>query len=428
MVIVNQSAQVRVARSTGRAERFSIRQRRAAFLLFGTLLTSLPLSQGFRAQSEISGASQSQIALRIVPLLSLGALSFLWSLLNKDKTPFSDRQFAYWALFCAASLVGGFRTGILPDEFTIWESVELMVPLFIIGLACKWLTAAEYYAVVERVFSWFFLLVTLSIAIQPSAITRAGQLVQIRPVFPAINPNTLGIISGIYILLAWHSNRKWRRPRLALGLLFVFGSLSRTTILLGALLWPYLTNRTRIRSRGSFNVRTVTLYALGLAVAFAAQPVIVSVLTKGGSADQDNIASLSGRVDKWEAAITAFRERPLGWGINGAYRFIRVEGQVGKFRFLGQAHNSGLDALMGGGIVGFVAFTAFWWLSLRRLGTPAHRVESPGFSQAMFLLLAGSVTASSLTGLASPLVIGLMIAGAGMTSVVLDPTNTRKTR
>ena len=140
---------------------------------------------------------------------------------------------------------------------------------------------------------------------------------------------------------------------------------------------------------------------------------VLSYLFRGQSAEE--FATLTGRLELWEAMSVAFWQRPLlGYG----YQAARVVGMA-ILPWAGEAHNALAQSLLDLGLLGsaILFFAAFRTLSLSYLAVARSTSETPLYHVAMFgltlYLLVNSVITASFAGPPGyePLVLLVCIMG-----------------
>jgi len=224
--------------------------------------------------------------------------------------------------------------------------------------------------------------------------------VQIRFWGLSTNPNSIGPLAVLYVLLAFHQPiaRRWLHY---LGILIAVSVLvltqSKTAWAAAAVTVPVLlVLRSRPASPPRTRHRTNASYAVGLAVTsiFIIGPLgVVAVwgLSQSGISIQDvmttvvgkQVATLTGRNVVWELAIRAWAQNPFfGYGVrvwDPAYR-----AQIGLSSAT-SAHNQFLQSLSAAGIVGLVGLLVYLG-ALTRYAIAAWR-PTLGLSVAVLLLV-----------------------------------------
>lgn len=244
-----------------------------------------------------------------------------------------------------------------------------------------------------------------------------------RTFFPLTNGlNTPSIVAGMYLIASIYLVREvgWIRRSLRLicsaGAVFVIvGIASRTalavTVALAvvAVIFPSI-------SRWSAQIATLTAVASAFVLPnvlgnfeFAITPL--TGLASGRDSSQEGVVSLNGRRIIWENSITYWNEqitdlsdKLLGFGESGQSRsgvsvtYYSIVKGLGQHPELATVHNSFLQQLFDGGIVGwlFLAIGTYW--ASARLSFCRHQWGHWGLSAifAMTAMLLGSTTEAAM--------------------------------
>ncbi len=190
------------------------------------------------------------------------------------------------------------------------------------------------------------------------------------------NRNSLGLYAAlgvlVSLLLAVETRRRGWRARgqfvaLSLLALAVIADLvlllkSRAVTPLGALVvalgaWPLVTGARTLVRRGQSPDRLIVLGATAAAVAGVVSWFLRETLLASAGRRSD----LTGRVEIWEAAWSWIADRPLlGHGYLASWtdpKFVAFVGAPAGQEY-DSAHNSFVEVLLGGGVVGIVLFVA----------------------------------------------------------------------
>jgi len=316
------------------------------------------------SDTRTTAASQAQILFRVAPLLTLACLvTFETARTGRGALVLLRRPGIYWFGFCFCAGFGGFALDRYPLDYTLWKSVELLVPVLVLAPAVRQCTLAEVERCVYRVAQGMLVLVGIGAVVWPENLLRLGPTYQLHSSWPPVTPNKLAILAGLYLILTVGRGdiRSWRT---AMALTMVGVALSRSVI--GVLFiggWFFLDPMVSSRKNGSRIIIVLLTGTMGILGARIAN----TLLTKGGAVDEENIITLSGRTLKWQSTFEAILEWPLGWGINGAYREIFVEAaRGGRGGLLGNVHGSVLESFAAAGLIGGACWCVFWLAAIRR--------------------------------------------------------------
>jgi len=210
-----------------------------------------------------------------------------------------------------------------------------------------------------------------------------------------LNPNTIGILTGIILpLVLWKTickNKLWAKILLVFVLLSLFLSGSRSGLLgsvIGGGYYIFMTKK-------KYRIPTVFLSLLIIIVMFTFGDIIqrqlgsylrISGLFRGTT--ELNIVS-SGRVEKWKTMVSLIKKRPLlGYGFGTEDLLFRHFGL--KFETPGlYAHNTFLGMAVQMGVLGFILF----------------------FSPLFYLLFRSSKTKDNLVYALNGMIIGGLTVG-----------------
>jgi O-antigen ligase len=265
---------------------------------------------------------------------------------------------AVYALICIASAFWS----VYP-AWTLYRSVEYLVDLALLAAVLASVGSTQTY---HTLLTWSWTLygalmasVWLGVLIWPqdALSSSAGSLgFQLNGVFPAVAANSVGELGAILgtVALARFLSTKQRSARAWWSLLLVISIITmvlaqgRSAIagfVLGAILVLL------------FSKRVVLSIFLAMSVTAALSIKAVSgslweFLRRGASEQELN--TLSSRVDWWLFAFQKFLERPLiGWGAYAAGRFVVMAGLHGN-TLIASVHSEYVEILVGTGLLGII--------------------------------------------------------------------------
>lgn len=177
-----------------------------------------------------------------------------------------------------------------------------------------------------------------------------------------LNPNTIGILTGIILpLVLWKAickNKLWAKILLVFVLLSLFLSGSRSGLLgsvIGGSYYIFMTKK-------KYRIPTIFLSLLIIIVMFTSGDIIQRQLSSylriggllEGTTELDIVSS--GRVEKWKAMVLLIKKRPLlGYGFGTEDLLFRHFGFKLESPGL-YAHNTFLGMAVQMGILGFILF------------------------------------------------------------------------
>jgi len=340
-----------------------------------------------------TSASTSQLFLRVAPILAISGLALLPSLVLPARSRFIFRAPVFpWIVFCLFAALGALTLGMYPRSFSLWKSAEMCLPILAIASSTSRMTFEAAQRTVIRLLELLLVALAVSVIIRPSGLKPLGGLVQLNSDLIGYSPNKLAISAAIYLILVVHvdlSNKRWR---IALGAAMVVLALSRSVLVILFIGAPYFFARVQSGGRQSLRTRIQLMLVL-IPAAIIGNRIVTSVVTKGGTVSNRNIASVSGRTFKWEKALDLLQEWPWGWGINGAFRELTVEELQEP---LGNVHSSAIEAFLAAGILGGVFWVLFWIYPLRHVRSIplADRVTFTGANRAIAFMLVASLVDS----------------------------------
>jgi O-antigen ligase len=278
-----------------------------------------------------------------------------------------------FALLSAASAFWSVR----PD-WTVYKSWEYGVDIAFVAALVAALPSARKY---KCLFNWMWTLIGLAVLaawvgaiIAPNEAFSYGQqgsfpIPELSGVWPLQAANSVGDLGALLSIVALgrlfltaraKSSQRVYWVLLAVGLVTMFVAQCRTSIagfLFGTLLLFILTGR------------TVAGILVGGASALAAMfaglgAAVWTYLTR--SQQQQQLLSLSGRLDWWTTAWAKILERPLiGWGGFAGGRFLILTGDSAA----ADIHSSFVETLLDTGIPGLLllllALAGTWWILWR---------------------------------------------------------------
>ncbi len=211
-------------------------------------------------------------------------------------------------------------------------------------------------------------------------------------------PNTLGVISAVTILLAMMYFRTFtaRQQVLAIGAIAIAAfcvvySESRTTIValaLCLLLWRLC------RANPAFNLFAVVGFALAACLVIAFVPDVADYLSRDG-ARSDDLVSLNGRSGIWTVAWEGIKAHPLlGQGYGASRELLRFDDRL--FAAAVNTHNVYLELLFSGGVVLLGLFVFAATVTIVRSATQ-RRLEA--LLLLIFFLIRGTAESAPFSGL-----------------------------
>ena len=328
-----------------------------------------------------------------------------------------------FVLLSAASAFWSVRPG-----WTFYKSWEYGVDIaFVAALVAALPLAAKYKAL----FNWMWLLIGLAVLaawvgaiIAPNEAFSYGQqgifpIPELSGVWPLQAANSVGDLGALLSVVALarlfltargRSKQRVYWVLLVVGLVTMFVAQCRTSIagfLFGTLLLFTLTGR--------IGAGILLGSASGLVAMFAglAAPVW-TYLTR--SQQQQQLLSLSGRLDWWTAAWAKIVERPLiGWGGFAGGRFLILTGESAA----ADIHSSFVETLLDTGVPGLLllllALAGTWWILWRgarsRLLAVAARSQSIECLAVLGLLSVRSLFSSTLIAHSYVTIIFILVLG-----------------
>lgn len=289
---------------------------------------------------------------------------------------------AVFALVCVASALWSIN-----PPWTLYKSLEYLVDVALLAAILATVRSVESY---ETLLDWTWVLCGLLVAsawlevpIWPEEALEeqlaTGVLgFRLAGVFPGLGSNGLGTLGAIVAAIAVcrllpTAGRKFDRAWYIL--LLVFGSATMVWtqtrsamggFLLGVLLVLFFTQRARLAAAlGAASAAVLAFTGAGSA--------LLAFLQRGQSTE--GIASLSGRLGWWTAALDALKQHPLtGFGAFAAgFAIWPALGDKG----VGPLHSDYVETLVGTSIWGVILIVAgllgTWWVLIRYL----RRFSSP---------------------------------------------------
>jgi O-antigen ligase len=284
--------------------------------------------------------------------------------------------------------------------WTLYRSMEYLTAVALIAAIVGSVQATRGFKVL---FDWTWLLtglvlvsVWLGVVYAPEeAVSRGIGLlgVQLEGVFPRVAANgvgdlgaVIGIVSGVRFLYGKRFSRKFYLPVLALAMVTLALSQSRSPLagfLLATALILFMDGRISLLALGAVSIALVaSLTPLG--------DTLWEFFLRGQS--EELFLSLSGRVNWWEAALPLIKEDPLlGFGAYAAGRFLVAKEFSAT---LSSLHGTWPEVLIGMGVAGLLpllaAVVGAWMILLRPV---PERTTSEGILQQQLRLEAAGVLA-----------------------------------
>jgi len=264
--------------------------------------------------------------------------------------------------------------------------------------------------------------------VSPSSKNRIGNLVEttgfVRIIFPLTSSiNSASIVAALYVAAAvfmllevgW-LRRSLRLVSLAAAIFVQVGAGSRAALTVGAVLsvavicFPFFTRWVAQAATLLSAASAFILPGLISSLEFAMAPII-SLLAPGRVTTSESIGTLENRsllwhnsIAYWNESINDFQHVLFGYGVYGQYRSGASLTYSGLLTSLTQhpelalVHNSFLQQLFDGGIVGWLLLVfAAWWMSVR-LANRRREWGIWGFGAvvAMTVLLVGAMTETGM--------------------------------
>lgn len=275
-----------------------------------------------------------------------------------------------YSLFCAASTLWS----VYP-AWTLYKSLEYLVDVIALAAIVATLRSTEGY---QNLFDWTWALygllvasVWMGVVVWPDEALQQGVGVigvQVNGVLPVIGANSVGEFGAVLAVVALarllrtgESNRAWYGLLFAAGTVTMIFAQTRSAIggfLLGVILVLSFSKRAALSLATASGVTLFLFHTTfsGLLWEFL----------KRGESEQE-LHTLTGRVDWWQFAWQKFLEHPLiGYGAYAAGRFF----VIGAFREdPGSMHSEYAEVLVGTGLLGMLGvvltLSATWFCLLR---------------------------------------------------------------
>lgn len=364
-----------------------------ALLLASTLVWSAGNAPSSTSLDEAGGGQFVRLA-----FLVLGTLVTLIIAAKRNLAFVGYLAKAPVAIFFVFALWGLTSTlwSVLPSV-TIYKEFEYLAVLLLVATVVSIIrsrsvakTSHERLLRVKNIFDWHWLLIALMLlsvyvavllwpsrALEPSIGLLSFQLQGVSPRIATNSVGELGAILGTVALVRLLNPLRTRAAgSRAVYALVLAGSLvtlilaqSRSPII-GALLAAVVV---ALASRRIFFLLALAL--ISAVLVFNYGDTTYQYLARGQ--DESDLKGLSSRVNYWEGAATAIRERPLaGYGAYAGGRYLLRQEIVGEEKAVSSLHNSYMETLVGTGAVGLtilVTGLGTTWVFLFRLRRRAAR-------------------------------------------------------
>lgn len=361
-----------------------------AMLLAGSLVWDMTGGPGATSVGDASGNNLVRLGFLLLGMLVTAIVA------AKRNLTFFGYVLTFPMVFFFVFAVWGLTTvlwSVLP-VVTVYKEAEYLAALFLVAVTVSLFRAPSVAATpherllrVKGLFDWHWLLLALlmlsvyagiliwpSLALEPS-IGLLG--VQLQGIFPRIATNSVGELGAIVgtVALARLLNSRATGSR---GIYALVLAVSLTTLLLaqsrspiiGAVLAAIVVAMASRRF-----VFLLGLLALSAYVLVSYGDTTYEYLARGQ--DEAQISRLSNRVDYWQGAEEAIRDRPLaGYGAYAGGRYLLRNEILGQERAVSSLHNTYMETLVGTGAVGvtlLVAGLLATWVMLFRVRRRAMR-------------------------------------------------------
>jgi O-antigen ligase len=334
------------------------------------LLISLLLFKSRTGQEIVENPVEAQQLLRIIPLLMAGCLAFFYLIKTKRLFLIFRGPLFMFLFYCLSSLISIIYSSYF--IYSAWKALELFICFMVIASIMSSYKNAEYLRTINNLnFAWNNLLIITIIfgaLILPQFAFQnptGAILPQIQGVYPVINPNSVGLMSAIAILLMLSKILDEKsKPLIYIfaGLLFlvilIFAQ-SRTSIIgviLSLSIYILLKRKIKI-----IVIKIAIVLVIIAAIGDVALNLISSYGLRGKTLESIQITTLSGRTQGWEEGWKQFKNSPvLGYGFASGARYDVLE-KIGR-ESQGAMHNAFLDVLVNNGIIGFIPWIiAYVW-------------------------------------------------------------------
>lgn len=249
-----------------------------------------------------------------------------------------------------------------------------------------------------------------------------------------IHPNTLGLLAGILIILAYYMQKEgfilWAIVGVSIGLFILVETGSRSGIL-GLFLMMYL--HLLLKLVGKVHSVSVAVIIVSLTLVFLVSDYFIQFISLFVRDDMSEFSNLTNRTYFW---LLLSSNRTLSeWIFGSGYGMVADRGYL----FFGiretlHAHNGYLQVLFGTGIIGFILFIPFVYKVI--LLSIAHFRKAPSNEHLVLTLLTiyiliNNVTESGFGGQLFPQYIVLVMclialnSSAKQCSEIEDNTNLR---
>ena len=342
--------------------------------------------RGIDKQSAIRLAGYGLAAVSVLFALGLRQLTLNWSMLSWLLVPIFIIGTALYALEPTFALAAGLaHLALLLFAWRLVARLGQLRTVLAIVIAGLIIGALSVYAY----FFWP--------DIGQASVALAGSDVGIRMRGVTAQPNSLGVISALTILLAvMHFRAFTTRQRVLVGVAILIASLclvysdSRTNIAalaLCLLLWVIC------RANAAINLFAVAGIALAACLVTVFVPNVGAYLSRSGSSEE--IASLNGRSRIWDVAWEHIYAHPfLGQGYGASRLLLPQDDRL--FDAALNTHNLYLELLVSGGITLLALFVLAVAIALIR-SARARRIDA--MIALLFFLMIGVAESTSFSGL-----------------------------
>ncbi len=329
------------------------RVRRAARLtMAGALVIFGSFGWGTGLEESSGGLSQTQLIFRVLPLVAAAGLLLVRDFSRPDEPPALARMWRMPLLpFSAAiaiSIVLNDAGGQL--TFLLWKTIEYGTMLLLLAASDFSAVGRERFrSSVLKLGQLLAVLAVINMAVRPASLINVRSFYpQLNLAFPPLQPNRLGTLFGVLLVIAVGSLPRDRRRTVVAAFAFiVLLAQSRSAFLVLAVWIPVMVLR---QSRDKLSSLVALL--LGGAAIVALAGVVLDFLTRG---DLEGFLSLSNRDLKWSESIRGLGNHiwfGRGTGVSG--RFLAVEQVIRNKTELGQAHSAPLEIFLSHGLLGGV--------------------------------------------------------------------------